>query len=384
MPVFINDNGTWKEITQPKVNLAGTWTDLTEMFVNVGGTWQSVWAAGAGGDIYLVSKSATASSLNSAIAAMTNGGTLLFGEGTWELTESLVIGRSNVTLTGSGPGVTHLRTNGNFGTNALVKIAGTSGSPLDGVLIENMTLDGRTLQAKVSRGLSVGWAHRVTIRACVISNHAKEGLYVEASSMGSALNQTVIANNQLDGLYLYTGADDWLITGNLIANNALSGVKLRQSKRALLSDNAVRNNGENGIRVTETSTGTLLTRNATINNGIDGISIQGSADCLAAFNTASANGNDGLYLTSGADGCAVYANTSLRNDWSGVSVGNSGSPAGRVTLSANVLALNTRNGMKARDNSSVVAVGNQINGNTLPNVDSSGNTKTVYQNMTNS
>lgn len=40
MTMHVRDGGTWKEITDPQVNIGGTWKEIASAWVNVGGVWK--------------------------------------------------------------------------------------------------------------------------------------------------------------------------------------------------------------------------------------------------------------------------------------------------------------------------------------------------------
>jgi len=44
MPIYINDQGQWKQVDDPSVNVGGNWRQVDYAFVNVGGTWEKIFS----------------------------------------------------------------------------------------------------------------------------------------------------------------------------------------------------------------------------------------------------------------------------------------------------------------------------------------------------
>ena len=295
MPIFVNINGGWEEVSSPKVFSNGLWMDLTNIMVNVSGVWMSVWEASIVMPInyYIVQPTNTAETINAAIENITGASIIMFAPGTWRLNSPILINRSDISIIGT-PNETKLIPGRNFVDTALIEVGGTIDAPIKNVKISGIILDGLHMENSYN-----GFG----IRASFIGESPTTGLsgggydystggLQSINEEGLVIEDCIIKNNSFEGIYIGN------IHNSKIINNAVinsDGILLEFSRNTLMSSNLITNHINTGLWVYECDN-IHMTNNQISYSGVHGVASMGMRNSSVSNNVITDNYGDGLSL----------------------------------------------------------------------------------------
>lgn len=249
MPVFVNISGAWQKVTSHKVKIDGSFVDLTKIMVNVSGTWMTAWEYTNlnliwDKDTYLVLDGVTATQINTAISEMTDGGILLFGEGSWLINQPITINNSNIEIKGVQNATKFISsvTNG----DGVISIYGTSDNSLNNIIIDGITItkpDTNSGSGIYAQFCGTSENIGVEIKNCVISHNI--GVFL-TNIENSIIDSNTIQNTDDDGLYIYK-CENIIISNNTIQNTIKNGIRILESESINTKSNLIFNNTNGGI-----------------------------------------------------------------------------------------------------------------------------------------
>ncbi len=213
-----------------------------------------------------------------------NGGSIYLREGTYILSDNIIISKSNVALVGAGAS-TMLKIKDSKNANMYVIYA----SGKVNLLIQNLRIDGNN--ANQTAGVMYG-IYFTSVENSKIADSWMENSYA-GITLFSASNNIVTGNtsqgNTNDGIYLDSSSNN-IITGNICQGNGY-GVVLNFSSNNIITGNICQGNSWHGIWVSVSS-----------NNTVTGNTVNGNSQ-------ATNNTYDGIYIISSSDYNNIQGNT---------------------------------------------------------------------------
>lgn len=161
------------------------------------------------------------------------GGTVFIKEGIYELTESIIVNKSNVQITGEGRAA-HLR---NVTNRRIIFIR-----DVDNILISGLKIEGSLTGGAVNSGIYIDDSNQTIVQDCFIFNCGAHGIHFPGGSL-----QIHILNNEIfecaeNGMEIHSNAD-MIITGNRLRANKHHGMLLIGLDECIISNNHFRFNG---------------------------------------------------------------------------------------------------------------------------------------------
>ena len=360
--------------------------------------------------------------IQAAIDALpTAGGVVYLLEGTYTASTSIaIVGKNNVTLTGSGMGSTKIT----CGANAHTLDIDNS----DDVIIRDIRID-QTSTGNTVNAIRLDDAQRCKIQNVYIGDSDQHGIefagtlsadceisscYITGTDNDGitdnwqvcdnlVINKTIIKSCGADGIYI--ASPNCVIDNNVIESSAGGGIEISETSYAIVNNNLCTKNGENGIELTLDVFHSIIANNKCINNGWGNINtFDGIAITLCDYNVISDNVCYDNHSGCTAAGCqrhgiliygSIYNTINgniCRDDLTdGIKIhGLSGNLADYNTLTGNVCEGNGGKGIyifgdkaNAHDyaNKNIV-VANQVFSNTGVNLDDDGTLTELGHNIT--
>jgi len=281
---------------------------------------------------YICSGSGDQTTINNAISALPSGGGIIYLlEGTYNLTGPITITKSNVAIIGSGK-ATVLKRMWNSSSDEGVITVGDATNAYEGILIENLAIDGNKGSYANSTNHAIFFKKYITkskIKGNWIQNSAGYGIYFYATASGESNSYNIIEGNDirsnLRGIYLYFSSNNTIsgntvqgngygispsyssnntITGNTVQGNGWYGVLLYSSSNNTITGNTVQGNGWYGVFLYSSSNNNTITGNTVQGNGYHGVLLSSSSNNTISGNKIHDNGGSGAY-----DGISISSNS---------------------------------------------------------------------------
>jgi len=298
---------------------------------------------------------------------------------TANITDSIVVKRSNIIIDGNGYTVQGSGSGNGFYWNGInnVTIKNTNIKNFAyGVSIyssNNSTVSGNTITDNTNCGVDLRGYNNITVSGNTITNNTNSGVSI-VSSDNITVSGNTIRNSTYYGVHLLS-SNNGTVSGNTITNNTQYGISLSSSNNSVVSGNTIRNSPNYGVSLLSSNNGTVSGN--TITNNWHGVSLYLSNNGTVSGNTITNNTSCGVYLSSSND--SVVSGNTITKSINGVllSLSNNG------TVSGNTL-INSTCGVSLWSNNSV-ASGNTITNSTVGVYLSSSNNSVVSGNtITNS
>ena len=248
------------------------------------GTSTSGWTA-ADCD-YLCDGTADDVEINAAIQALPDtGGEIVILDGTYNITDTIAMKKSNVKLSGNGTATILKRMWDSFAREGVITVKATNG----GCCIENLCVDGN--------------------KAAYNSNK-NYGIYLRSNSNNNTITGNMCNDNSSYGIYMNI-SDNNTITGNTCYNNS-SGIYMGSSDNSTIIGNACCDNNSSGIYISGSNN--TITGNTCYNNS-SGIYMSGTDNNTITGNTCNDNNDYGIYLSSSNNNNTITGNTCNNNNY---------------------------------------------------------------------
>gem|GEM_PF-5832677 len=229
-------------------------------------------------------------SIQAAIDSASEGDTISILPGTY-VENIVILGKSGITLTGSGAGVTIIKASEGEGPGILIEKA--SNITVSNLTIQNAETEKRRYGGEYypPSGIMVKNADRILIQGCTVQQNRSEGVRIIGSHDISLINNTITKNGRSkedeyrynpDGVFI-DFSNDVTLTGNIISENLLSGVYLYASDSNIIQNNMIANNSGIGVETHFSMGGEP--------NVIQGNTIRGNAYGVMLFSHAIVRGN---------------------------------------------------------------------------------------------
>ncbi len=306
---------------------------------------------------YLRDGTADQVEINAAITALPDdGGEVVVLDGTYNLTNSVLVKKNNVTLSGNG-GSTILKRFflGDSKNYALVFVSSSNNT------IQFFSLDGAkggTYDSSYGFGICVSNGSNNKIIGNEVNNNNKSAIYIFSSSNNIIIGNTG-ANMGSSGIALVSQSGKNKICNNAFENCKYQGVSLDSSENNTITGNIFEKCNA-GIQLWSNSNGNTLIGNVcrNSNSGGQGININSSSNNTIIGNTCNDNFN-GISLGSSSNNNTVSGNMCKENN-NGISLDSN---SNNNAVSGNVCKENS-NGINISSSKNNTVTGNTcIRGN---------------------
>jgi hypothetical protein len=246
-------------------------------------------------------------SLQGAIDAIpADGGVVRLPPGTFEISQPLVIRRSDVQLIGCGA-ATHIKNTSADGKPAIL-ISHADGDKVKNpdklwrVMLSNFRITGN---AKSGHGIEATMINEVFLQGMTVSYHGGDGIKLDRCYENPRVNDCLITYNKQTGLNV-PGCHDIVVCGNQFEENR-DAVHCFDGFNLCFTGNCIDDHLGDGV-VIENTYGSVVTGNMI--EECDGRAIVLARDCYGITLSANviAHNGGGIDLVD-AHGCAVSANT---------------------------------------------------------------------------
>ncbi len=248
------------------------------------------------------------------------GGVVYIREGTYTITEDIVIDRDNVALIGAGAS-TRIET-----LEPNIEMISATGNR-DGILIKNIYLYGNQAGANcfgivLSHGLET--ITNSIISECWIERCSNINLYVR-NGTDILIRDCIIFDGNNEGLYFDTGINCSFI-GNAISD-CLINIRIDGCENSIISNNSSYDSIFSGIW-NRNSLRSRIMGNHCYENAGDGILVTGSSNCVVLGNICNDNDigdlatYDGIQIDDDSDNCIVTSNRCEDNDRYEINIAN--------------------------------------------------------------
>ena len=306
--------------------------------------------------------------INAAITALpVQGGRVSLLEGTYQITDSIVFDKDNVTLQGVGIasriqtvedikmltatsksdiGIMNLWIEGivsqlnNYAvwfettdnvliTECLIQNSGAT-NIFFSVSTKNTIISNNFILSAVRIGVAIASSSKTTIENNIISDNGNEGIAV-SNSENILINSNLIKSNGFDGILLFQNSNNSAVVGNVCTDNGLvmtySGIHLADSNGCTVIGNISYNNGFHGIELYDFDDSSI-NGNTTRNNAHDGMNITNTDNSIFSANRSGGNGGYGVNIVDvGSDNNIVVSNNLLGNTTGSLSDSGTGTEA---------------------------------------------------------
>lgn len=300
---------------------------------------------GAGTFVVALDGSGDFSSIQEAIDALpSTGGVVYIKEGTYNISKTITILKSNISLIGAGNSTILFLVAGVH--SDLLKI-GNGTTTLEGIKIKDLKIDGNGANNATGTNSGIyflgGAANLIT--KCVISNceiinadwsnlrtdYMENSLIIDNIAVSTTVthsfylqrtNQVRISGNVIDtggnGMTFTNNTLNSIIIGNIISNTTAYGMGETALVNCVVSNNMVTNAGTNGFEIGVGNT--TMTGNMATDCGDAGFYIYGTGEFTLSSNVAESNTEHGFEIAGGGDNSTIIGNVAKNND-----VGNTSS-----------------------------------------------------------
>ncbi|MFP6618754.1 MAG: right-handed parallel beta-helix repeat-containing protein [Pirellulaceae bacterium] len=234
------------------------------------------------------------------------GGLLQLPAGTFEISEPLVLSRSDVCIQGAGT-ATHIKNTNVEGLPAIIieKAGITKAQRKDQLWRVRLTNLRVTGNEKSGHGIEVRWVNEVLLDAVSVSNHGGDGIRLDTCYEDPRVSNCLITYNKRVGLNCL-GCHDIVVSANQFEENE-DAVHCVNGYNLTMSGNCLDDHLGNGV-VIENTYGSVVSANM-IEECV-GTAIVLSRDCYGTTLSSNviAHNGAGIDLVD-AHGCCVSANT---------------------------------------------------------------------------
>lgn len=241
------------------------------------------------------------------------GGKVILPAGTYNVTATINITKSNITLEGVGEATILYLADG---ANQDVLVAGDGTNTYTGIKIANLKIDCNQTNQTTNYHRTI-WFSKINysmITNVFATNGKDYNVHIQSSNYNKIINNIISATSGTQhALWLSSGSQNNVVTGNSVFSNSSSyGISLANAYYNQITDNVVFSNSNSGIYL-GSSTNNNVSSNSVYSNGRHGISL-----ATSSYNTISANNlKDNSQLTTDTYNDIVLASASIRNVVSG-------------------------------------------------------------------
>lgn len=195
--------------------------------------------------------------INAAIGNLpAGGGSIYLREGTYVVSDNIIISKSNVALVGAGAStVIKIKD----AKNANMSVIYASGE--DNLLVQNLRVNGNAVNqtSGTMRGIYLYSVKNSKIVDCWVENLREYGIYLQSSSNNTVTGNTV-QGNSLDN------SNNNTITGNTCQGNGQHGIYLTASSNNTVTGNTIQGNDNHGIYLSFSSDNNMVSINMVVGN----------------------------------------------------------------------------------------------------------------------
>ena len=247
------------------------------------------------------------SSLQAALDAIpAEGGVVRIPPGTFEISQPLVLSRSDVLIQGAGT-ATHIKNTNTEGKPALIiqHADGDKVKTADRLWRVKLSQFRITGQEKSGNGIEAVLVNEIFVQGVTVSYHGGDGIKLERCYEDARVNGCLITYNKQTGLNL-PGCHDIVVNGNQFEENR-DAVHCFDAFNLCMTGNCVDDHLGDGV-VIENTYGSVISGNMI--EECDGRAIVLARDCygITLSSNVIAHNGGGIDLID-AHGCAVSANT---------------------------------------------------------------------------
>lgn len=247
------------------------------------------------------------------------GGLVWLLEGTYNISSTITISRSNVKITGGGH------------TTVLNVMSDIPPPPqetyvlyannVNDIIIENLKIVGEKATAKPNYGIYFNGVTRGKIINCYITNMYNHAMWLY-NSPDLLILGNIVESPSSYGIYLRTNSNRCFIIGNRVYNTGQYGIVLDSCNYCAIDDNYEEGSGQsgsNGYGIYLASSDMIsVTANKLINDRHLGIVGSGTNDSTISSNYVYSAGQYGIYLASASNNNTVVGNAVRENSLSGI------------------------------------------------------------------
>lgn len=231
------------------------------------------------------------------------GGAVYIKEGTYTISSSISITKSNVALIGSGAATII------YGPIS-ASIIHTNG--YDQIYISNLKILGINSVQASNTGINLLSSDDSMIEGCWIEDCGRSGIRFASGSRAIINRNIVLDNKNSYGIVLDQQVNS-IISNNIVKDSASSGIALVSSHRTLVTNNTLSSNTTFGI-VLSTSEEITVSNNIVKDSTSSGIYLDQAHRSIISNNTSSQNVRFGIAL-SNSDDCLISSNICVENDY---------------------------------------------------------------------
>jgi parallel beta-helix repeat protein len=277
--------------------------------------------------------------INNAINSLpASGGSIYLREGTYILSDDIIISKSNVSIVGAGAStVLKIKDSKNADMYVIFSSANVN------LLIQNLRIDGNRANqtAGYMRGIYFVSVENSKIVDCWVENLTESAVFLDIYSNNNTVTGNTCTGTSDDGIAL-GGSSNNTVTGNTCTGNDC-GTWLAGSDNNIISGNTCTGNNWDGIFLYSSSNNTVTGNTCTGNNG-DGIHLESSSNNTVTGNTYQGN-REGILLSRSSNN-TVTGNTCTGNGSNGIRLYLS---SNNNTISGNTVVGNSQEGNNTYD-----------------------------------
>jgi parallel beta-helix repeat protein len=270
------------------------------------GTSQSGWTSDDCD--YLCDGTDDQTEINEAITALPDdGGEIIILDGTYNITATIDVEKSNVSIRGNGAATILMR-----GWDSTTYEGVISLKSADYCKIQDLQIDGNntTYTASNNNGVYLFSCSNNFITGVSSNNNGQVGINVQSNSDNNIFINN-IANNNVHGIRLYSSSGN-TITGNIFKSNSEQGIYFYVNNNNNCIEGNLLTNNYNGISIDVTCDNNTFVGNMCDSNSNAGMYIHYSSYNIVTGNSCNSNGTYGLYLND-CDSSTIVGNTCNSN-----------------------------------------------------------------------
>ncbi len=184
------------------------------------------------------------------------GGSIYLREGTYVVSDNIIISKSNVALVGAGAStVIKIKDSKNADMSVIYA------SDNDNLLVQNLRINGNAVNqtSGTMRGIHLYGGKNSKIVDCWVENLRDYGIYLQSSNNNTVTGNT-IQGNSLDN------SNNNTITSNTFQGNGQHGIYLTASSNNTVAGNTIQGNDNHGIYLSSSSDNNTVSINMVVGN----------------------------------------------------------------------------------------------------------------------
>ncbi len=267
------------------------------------------------------------SSIQEAVSALPDeGGTIFIPAGTYEISEPIIIEKSEVTLIGAGSGTILLNIS-KEGKNT-IELTGQEGEgkSIWRVQVSNMHLKGN---ANCGHAIFASYVDEIFLSEMWIDHHGKTGLHLYHCTENPRISDNNIAYNKENGVFI-DGCHDVVISANEMEENGI-GIYLQNVWNATITGNNIDDHIQYCIYCDKVL-GSIITANMLENS--NDVCMLIDEGCSGITVTGNILRRPGDLRIKGTRGITITGNTFEMTDGNSIEVENSN----LITISGNIIS----------------------------------------------